>query len=327
MLKKRKKRYLIFIISLLSIIYLCYGCGKKEEKATIRIGSNRALGTITPYMAEKLGYFEDNNINFDILEFSDGTVLMEAMAAGELDMAIVGVVPAAAWRGKGIEIKVIASANGGGHVILTTKQKEIENIKDLKGHKLATPSIGTVADALLRSYILKKEEVSPEEIEIIPGMKPADMGTALLMSNEVDAIMTWEPFASDTELKSDDVQVVFDASEEWKEEREDTSTYPVNVICVTESFLEENKELLQQVLDKIEDTVEYMNHNEEESTKLMSEILSMDKTVISNARKRVKFTYNIDVEAVYTTLYWAYELKYLDNLPEQSELFDLQFLK
>ena len=82
----KKKIFRVLWIMLLTLsLLLAGGCADKSKEAVksnkIRIGSNRAIGTVTPYLAQALGYFDNKDYEIEILEFSDGAALMEAMAA------------------------------------------------------------------------------------------------------------------------------------------------------------------------------------------------------------------------------------------------------
>lgn len=72
-----------------------------EEAGSVRVGSILALGTATPFVAQELGYYEEAGLEVEVAEFADGAALMEAFAAGELDVAMVGIGPAATWFTKG----------------------------------------------------------------------------------------------------------------------------------------------------------------------------------------------------------------------------------
>lgn len=317
-----KKTWMLLLLAILVLS----GCGKKEEEV-IRIGSNRALGSITPYVAEELGFFAERDVKVEVIEFGDGTTLMEAMSAGELDMAICGVTPAAIWNAKGINIRVIASANAGGHVILSRKENAISSAEDLIGKKLATPNVGTVTDTILRSYILKNRGINPDDITIITGMKPADMTTALMVSGEVDAILTWELFASEAMEKYDNAMIVYDAAAEIREDTGAEHFYPVNVLIVSEKFRTEHQDSLQKAFEAMELATDYINEKPEEANKTIASLLSLDTSTVAAARGRVEFTCELDLDATYDTLRWAYELGYLEEMPKQEELFDLSYLE
>src|SRR5665647_504565 len=218
-----KKKIVILIGLVLSLTLVLMGCQKssKNEVATtakaktIKVGSIRALGTITPYIAIEEGIFKKQGLDVEIVEFADGAALMEGFASGGIDISLCGIAPVATWKSKGIELKIVASANGGGHVVITRKDAGINSIADLAGHKIAEPNPGTVTDTLLRDYILPSGNINPKkDIQIVSGLKPADMATALTATRQVDAAITWEPFASQAESTNDDVKVLYDASKE-----------------------------------------------------------------------------------------------------------------
>lgn len=304
----------------------CRNESKSEDENVIKIGSNRAIGTITPYLAEKIGYFEGKDYKIEVVEFADGSTLMEAMAAGELDMGIVGVSPVATWHEKGLDVRVVASANSGGHVILSTTERGIDSVDDLKRKKMAAPNPGTVTDTILKAYILPKYSITENDIVLLTGMKGADMVTTLVSTNEVDAIMTWEPFASMAELQYDNITVVCDASEEWKKSTGSEELYPVNVVAANGEFCDNKSEILTDVLKVIRDTVEYVENNPEEAYELMSQILDLDTEIIRKASNRSKLTFEVNQEATLKTLEWACQLGYINHVPEADELFDLKYM-
>src|ERR1700684_2322495 len=114
---------------------------------TVRVGTNRALGTVIPFVAKSKGYFQQQGLQVDVVDFADGSP-MEAFASGQLDIALLGIAPSAIWQGQGVSLKVVAAANGGGHVLLTRTDSGINNLQQLKGRKVATPKPGTVTDTL-----------------------------------------------------------------------------------------------------------------------------------------------------------------------------------
>ncbi len=325
----KKKLKLLSIALLLIINTALGGCGSHSENEgkenVIRIGSNRAIGTVTPYLADELGYFDGKDYQIEILEFADGATLMEAMAAEELDIGIVGISPVATWNAKGLDVRVVASANGGGHVILTKKENGFSSVADLEGKLMAGPSPGTVTDTLLKSYILPKYSMTSDDITVITGMSGADMVTTLVNTDEVDAILTWEPFVSMAELTYDNIDVLFDSSAEWIADGH-TELYPVNVIAARGEFCDTHETELRDVLRTIEKTVDYVNTNPEEANEKISTLLELDEHVVERAMQRSKLTFDVDIDATLETLKWARDLGYLERLPGEEELFDFNYI-
>lgn len=290
-----------------------------EEDAAVRVGSLLALGTAAPFAAQELGYYEEAGMEIAVSEFSDGAAIMEAFAAGELDVALVGIAPAATWYAKGIDLKVVAGTNGGGHVLMTRADAGIETLEDLKNRMIASPSVATVTDALMRDEILKKAGLDPDmDVLLISGMKPADMSTALMATKEVDAMITWEPYASQAEAEyGEEIQVLYDAAPIWMEENGADSFYPGNVVIASGEFIENHGDLLDQFLEIHKKTTEYLNQDPG-ANELLGTILQLDPEVIEEARTRTDFHWEIDQEGALSVLQWSVDLGYLEELPDEN---------
>lgn len=208
---------------------------------------------------------------------------------------------------------------------MTTKERGFSSVADLNGKVVAGPSPGTVTDTLVKSYIFPKYSMTSEDVTIITGMKGADMVTTLVNTDEVDAIVTWEPFISMAELTYDNIEILFDASEEWLADGNE-DLYPVNVIAATGEFCDENKNELVDILQTIEKTVDYVNDNPEESCEKIGELLELDAKIVERALKRSQLTFKVDIDASMKTLKWAGDLGYMDKLPEKEELFDFNYI-
>lgn len=294
-----------------------------EEGETLRVGSLLALGTVTPFVSEELGYYEESGLNVEVFEFADGAAIMEAFAAGELDVALVGIAPAATWYARGVDLKVVAGANGGGHVMMVRADSDIETVADLKDKMVAEPSIATVTDAMLRSCILKDAGLDPEmDVVLIPGMKPADMASSLMATQEVDAMITWEPYASQAMADyGDGIKVLYDAALEIAEKNGDDGFYPGNVVVARGDVIQERSEELSQFLEAHRATIDFVNSQEEEANEMIAGILQLDKAVVEAARTRTDFHAELVEETAMEVLQWSVDQGYLEELPDAEGFF------
>jgi NitT/TauT family transport system substrate-binding protein len=308
---------------------VAFAAQKPAETAVIKIGTNRALGTITPYLGKSQGIFAKRGVTVEIVDFTDGSTLMEAFASGQLDVALLGIAPATIWQGKGVPLKVVAAANGGGHVLLTRQDTGITSVKGLRGKKVATPKPGTVVDTLFRAHISRKVAgLDPEkDIQIISGVAPADMPAALFVAREVDAGITWEPFASQAEAKFKNSRVLYDAAAEWKKANPKAKNfYPTNVVIARQSFINGRGVELKRFLAAYVETIDFINKNPREANEVIAKELKLDVGIVAHARKRIDYTASVDVPAAFETLSWSKQLGYLKEMPSESKLFDLSYL-
>jgi NitT/TauT family transport system substrate-binding protein len=300
-----------------------------NDESRIRIGTNRALGTVTPYVARDKGFFVQQAVQAQIIDFNDVTTLMESITSGQLDVALVGISSPAIWQQRGVRLKIVAAANGGGHVLLARNDTGMRTVSDLRGRKIATPKPGTVTDTLFRSYIVHSlANLDPEtDIQIVPNMAAADMSTVLFVSREVDAAITWEPFASQAEANYKDSVVLFDASAEWRKQHpERKHLYPVNVVIASQAFIDQHPDTLRRFLVAYVEAVRFINLQPDEANEIISRETQLDKSIVVAARNRIDYTAQVDIDASLETLAWSVQLGYLKKAPSPEQLFDLRFL-
>jgi NitT/TauT family transport system substrate-binding protein len=290
------------------------------------VGTNRALGTVTPYVGRAKGFFGARGVALELVDFADGSTLMEAFATGQIDVALLGIAPSAIWRARGVPLKIVAAANGGGHVLLTRDDTGITALAGLRGRKVATPKPGTVVDTLLRAHVLRElARLEPEkDVTIIPGVAPADMPAALLVSREVDAVITWEPFASQAEAQFRGTRVLFDGAAEWRRSHPGAPLYPVNVVIARQGFIDGQPEDLRRFLEAYEETLDFINRRPAEANAVIGAELKLAPAVVEAARRRVDYGSQVDVAAAFQTLGWSRQLGYLKEIPTEGALFELR---
>lgn len=315
----------VVVLLLVGVLLSLSGCGDPAvSDGKVTVGVIRALGTISPYVAERQGFFEEVGLEVELVEFSDGPSMMEAFASGHLDVAYGGLAPAAIWRGRGIPLRIVAATNSGGHVVLTTEDLDLETLSDLKGMKVATPRTGSVTDTLFRAYALKSlAGLDPDgDLEISPGMPPDAMPAALYVTREIDACVTWEPFAAQALDQFDDARVLFNFSQHWKEKY--GQSYPVNVVSATESFISDSREALESLLRAHHRTQEFINQEVETANRLIGTELNLSEEVIARARENVGFDFRVDEDQAMTILLMVRDLGYLEEMPNPEDLFYLE---
>ncbi len=163
----------------------------------IRIGYMPYLPYTNVLYAKEKGLIEDElkkaglDVGVKWLQFSAGGLVSEGMAAKELDVGILGVVPATIGRSAGQDSQIIAlgSTAPKSHALVTRGDLSIPTVADLRGKKVATTYGSTVYELLYR--ILDQEGISVRDISLV-NMQPADMNISLRNKN-IDAAVVWDP--------------------------------------------------------------------------------------------------------------------------------------
>jgi taurine transport system substrate-binding protein len=143
-------------------------------------------------VGKQLGWFERAmGVKINWKQFDSGRDVNTAMAAGSLDLGLVGTSPAAAGVARGIpyEIVWIHDLEGENESLVVKKGKGIKTVADLAGKKVAAPFGSTTHYSLLGA--LKVASLDPAKVRILD-MQPPDM-LAAWQRGDIDAGYVWEP--------------------------------------------------------------------------------------------------------------------------------------
>lgn len=143
-------------------------------------------------IGKQLGWFEkEMGVRINWKQFDSGRDVNTAIAAGSVDMGLVGTSPAAAGISQGVPYEVIwiHDLEGENESLVVKKGRGIKTVKDLAGKKVAAPFGSTTHYSLLGAF--KVFGVEPAKAKILD-MQPPDM-LAAWQRGDIDAGYVWEP--------------------------------------------------------------------------------------------------------------------------------------
>jgi NitT/TauT family transport system substrate-binding protein len=119
--------------------------------------------------------------------FNAGPSVIEALFAGEIDLAYVGPNPAINGyvQSHGEALRIIAGATSGGASLVVRK-----GVQNLNGRKLASPQLGNTQDVALRRWLAAKSI----RAEVVPTPNPEIFD--LFRRGDIDGAWVPEPWAS-----------------------------------------------------------------------------------------------------------------------------------
>jgi NitT/TauT family transport system substrate-binding protein len=212
------------------------GAAGSSAPVTLRLGFLENITHASALVGIKEGFFTKNlghNVTLKLYPFSTGTEEATALLAGQLDAAYVGPNPAIkAWQASdGKLIKVISGAASGGAELVV--KKGITSAAQLKGQKLATPSLGNTQDVALR-YWLKQQSLTTSpagggDVPITPITPNSD---AVLAFQSGSIAGGWEPAPSDVQMVADGGHVLVNEASLWP-----NGQFVTTNLVVTQSFL------------------------------------------------------------------------------------------
>jgi len=287
--------YGIFIILLLLFLS---GCSQKQEQQPkLRLGFFPNVTHAPALVGIDQGFFQSElgQVKLEIRVFSAGPELMEAMAAGEIDVAYIGPGPALTGFARGVPIQIISGASNAGAVLVATQKSGISTPKDLAGKKVAIPQYGNTQDISLRHLLVEnnlKDKAKGGNVEIFQAA-PADILT-LFAQNQIDAALVPEPWGAILEQKGE-AKLVLDWNHIWKE-----GNYPTTVVIAKKDYAEKNPVAINAFLVAHQKAVEFINGHPNERGKIVNNQLKLimnkeiSPEVLEIAFRRTQATLTID---------------------------------
>jgi NitT/TauT family transport system substrate-binding protein len=223
------------------------GSSDPAQKVVLRLGFLENITHATALVGVKDGFFTKNlgkNVTLKLYPFSTGTEEATALLANQLDAAYVGPNPAIkAWTTSGGKlIKVISgAASGGAELVVSNK---ITKASQLKGQKLATPSLGNTQDVALR-YWLKKQGLTTSptgggDVPITPITPNSD---AVLAFKSGQIAGGWEPAPYDAEMVADGGHALVNEASLWP-----NGQFVTTQLVATQSFIAQHPTVVSDLL-------------------------------------------------------------------------------
>jgi aliphatic sulfonates family ABC transporter substrate-binding protein len=313
------------LLVLVLAVGLLSGCGSKaseetaEENVTIRIAVQKVIAI--PYLAEALGYFEEefaeDNINVELVEFSLGPAVIEAVGSGEIDIGFLGDVPVFSGLINGGDYKIVARwESDNSSYLITRDDANINSLEDLKGKKLSY-AFGSTQTALVYSY-LESAGLTEDDLEII-NLSLADSVTSLV-NGDVDAAVVDELHATQAVEKGGVSKLM--NSEGYK--------LFVSPIIATNEFTSEHPDLTSRVLKVIEKAAEYSEENPDEAITKAAERIGVDEAtmdpIIRNCDLKV-YLGNEELEAIKENAAQAYKYGVIKEELNIDDYIDTKYLE
>ena len=333
----------IMVIASIAIALLLLSAGCTQPAGTTPATPTAAPGTAAPMKELVIGYqpsthqmayitasdkgwWQQDLAPLGVAKVSDkvfpsGPSEMQAMQAGELDVAYVGAAPVLTSLATGLDAKIVAGVNTQGSDLVVRNDLDYKGPESLKGTTIATFAAGSIQDTILRDW-LKKNNVTPDKDVIISPMAPGDAVTAIL-AGKVDAIFLPTPSPS-TVVNQGKGKIVVHSGE----------MYPHHTCCVlvvSGKLIREHPEIVSQIIKTNEKAVAWNEQNIDEAAMIYANKTGAKLDDVKSSLHEWDGDWNSDPNLIvspvldYATI--QYNLKYIKAPLTKDQIFDLSFFK
>lgn len=238
---------------------LCTGCGKKEA-ANVRVGSLKgptSMGILFLMEKAKKGETADS---YEFQMATGADELLQLMAKGELDIALVPANAAAVlYQRTGGQV-VAVDINTLGVLSIVSGTDGVSSVADLKGKTIYLTGKGTTPEASLK-YILRQNGLTEQDY-ILEYKSEATEVAAVLAENPAAIGLLPQPFATAAMMQNESLKEILNMNEEWKRiQGEGGSGMVTGVTLVRREFLEQHEEAVIEFIKEHRESAASVNED------------------------------------------------------------------
>jgi NitT/TauT family transport system substrate-binding protein len=320
----------------IALILLTAGCTQPSGTATpttpaaaapiknLVIGYQPSTHQMAEITAMEKGWWQQDLAPYGVENVSDkvfpsGPPEMQAMLAGDLDVAYVGAAPVLSALATGLDAKIIAGVNTQGSDLVVRNDLDYAGPQSLAGMTIATFPPGSIQDTILKDW-LQRNNLTPDKDVFIKGMTPGDAVTAII-AGKVDAIFLPTPSPS-TVVNQGKGKIVVHSGE----------MYPNHTCCVlvvSGRLIREHPEIVRQIISTNDKAVAWNQQNLDEAAAIYATKTGANLDDVKASLKEWDGSWASDPNVIvgpvldYATI--QYNLGYIKKPLTKEEIFDLTF--
>lgn len=269
-------RFLVTILILIGCVFLAFKVvniftAKQKETYTIKIGN---MSFPTPFLiAQEKGFFSQESLNVEIVEFTNTDTLVQALLNGDIDTA---VIPYASLLNVQIaapgSFKIYFSAEESDNHPFSylVVKNDINNIEELNGKKIVIRT--GYPSKVQAEWVFKGLGLNPQNITFVQVATPLIVPT--FSQADVFACLDLEPIMTViTQQGQGKVLVVAPRSKYL------VNPYPSAAGVFSSNFVQEHPNLAMKLMKSIDTSIDYMKTNEADSRLIFQKELNLDENI------------------------------------------------
>ena len=218
---------------------------KKDVK--IAVGGKTLFYYLPLTLAERLGYFKDEGLEVEIVDFAGGAKSLQALIGGSADFVSGAFEHTINMHARGIPAIGITLQTRYAAIALglpKARAAAYKSPRDLKGLKIGVTAPGSSTNFFVNA-LLARDGLKPDEVAII-GVGASSNAVAAMKKGEIDAISNLDPVITRLEHDGDIVAVADTRTAEGMKQYYG-GDYAASCVYSTKAFVDKNPNTVQAV--------------------------------------------------------------------------------
>lgn len=225
-----------------------FAAGKSVK---IAVGGKALYYYLPISIAESLGYFKDEGLDVEIIDFQGGSKSLQAVVGGSADVVSGAFEHTLAMQARGQSLQAFVLQGRAPQCVFAVSKKtmpDYKDLKDLKGKKIGVTAPGSSSHAIA-IFILSTAGLKPSDVSFI-GVGSSSAAVAAMRSGQIDAFVNLDPVIA-TQEKDDIIRIVEDTR--IVEESDKLFGGPMVAGCLyaPTRFIKENPDIVQGLTNAV----------------------------------------------------------------------------
>lgn len=255
----------LFLILAVGLVWSA-GAAAAEEADTVKVGYIPIGDCLQLYVAQDMGFFDDEGIKVEKMPMKGGAVIAPAVEAGEVNVGWSNAISIIIAHAKGFDFTFVTSGaisvegTNRVHSLLVAADSPIKTVADLAGKKVAINTLGNINELSMHA-LAGRNGVDIKKIKLVEAPFP-NMETAL-KNGAVDAILAVEPFVT-LSLSHGTARMLVEsvhksygekfmigswfAKKSWIEENPKTAAAFIRAVNRASDFIKDNPDKMPEIL-------------------------------------------------------------------------------
>jgi ABC-type nitrate/sulfonate/bicarbonate transport system substrate-binding protein len=254
------------------LLLLCGAAGAQTKLGVGKAQPNQFAFVPTDIGVEA-GIFKKHGLDVEISDFGGDAKLIQALAAGGIDIALGGG-PALANIVKGAPMKAVAALADAPNTIMLVVLKDgpIKSVADLKGKKVSVSTGGSLTYWLVQE-LSRSQGWGDSGIDITP-LGAAGAQIAALKTNQIDGVTTDSVTVYKT-VEDGSGRILVKFGERIKD-------FHVHIIYASDKLIASNPDAIKAFLAGWFETIAFMRDNKQKSIDIASKRTGVSTTVATS---------------------------------------------
>lgn len=266
------------------------------ETITLMVGGIDKIIYLPAILAKRLGYFEREGLNVDVVTEPAGVNAEDELIAGAVQGVIGFYDHTIDLQSKGTAVESLvqfASAPGEVELVSSSHAAEIKSPADFKGQSLGVTGLGSSTDFLTR-YLTQKFGLQRSDYRLLP----VDAGQTFIDAmrrRQIVAGMTTDPTASEL-LANGEAKILIDLRTESGTRESLGSIYPAGCLYMRVAWVHSHREEARKLAHAFVRTLQYIHSHSAEQivAQLPPSYYQKKKALYVSAVKAYKPTFLVD---------------------------------